>query len=774
MRIYTLAAADGTPFAKRHQRVGDRLETTPFPNVRDVVSFEHNPEDLRALYEVLRTESEAQRCLLKGQLDRNLHNEPRAGHTAPDTQTEFLVLDLDFEDGFPSVDDFLQQLDPAFANVSYILHHSSGAGVRYQPGLRAHVIVLLDRPHAPAIIKQWLISRNMAMPALSERMELSSNGMGVKFPLDVSTCQNDKLIYIADPICDGVVDPLKEQRFRLIEKQHETLSINFGMLSAEQNRMAVDDKVTELRAKAGLKARKAKYKQYGSLEVLANPDRCTITGVKEVRGFTYLNLNGGDSWAYYFPTNQPHLVHNFKGEPSVFLRDIAPDFYTQLTEQQRAEGKKTRAMVFREPQSDTYFNALFNEKNQRMTLLAPVKSRDRMKDFLAQYGETLPDLIEDWTLEFNPTTNDVLKEPERWINRFQPSPYMVGKFIAPPKPPRIIDKVLRSICVDEETYDYFMNWLAYIFQTRKKTGIAWIFHGVPGTGKGILHEKILQPLFGRDHTPKVTAQQFREQFNAYQETAIILWLDEIKLDNSPAGDEIIDKLKNLITEETTTLRLMHRNPVTIKSYVNTILATNHPDPLPIDDHDRRFCIAPAQETPIKISQAEIRLIQDELPMFAGWLKHYQVDVDKAQRPLKNNARQTMILAGERSDHSFFRAIREGNLDYFLGYLRTKPVITPGNTYVEFERVIRRWATLRNVAHAKVSRDELMTVFAYLLNNTQITPAKFSRMCSIHRVPVKRVRVDADITQGTDVTFHLEDEELLAPLNKSNILEMNRA
>jgi hypothetical protein len=52
-----------------------------------------------------------------------------------------------------------------------------------------------------------------------------------------------------------------------------------------------------------------------------------VSGVRRARGFVYLNLNGGDSWGYYFPESNPEILHSFKGEPPVRLADIAPDFW---------------------------------------------------------------------------------------------------------------------------------------------------------------------------------------------------------------------------------------------------------------------------------------------------------------------------------------------------------------------------------------------------------------------------------------------------------------
>jgi hypothetical protein len=62
----------------------------------------------------------------------------------------------------------------------------------------------------------------------------------------------------------------------------------------------------------------------------ANPEPATVTGVRRARGFVYLNLNGGDSWGYYFPESNAEIVRSFKGDPPVRLSDIAPGLWERV------------------------------------------------------------------------------------------------------------------------------------------------------------------------------------------------------------------------------------------------------------------------------------------------------------------------------------------------------------------------------------------------------------------------------------------------------------
>ncbi len=67
--------------------------------------------------------------------------------------------------------------------------------------------MLLDKPYAAPLIKQWLVQKNHEVPLLNASMTLTKTGNALTWPLDISACQNDKLIYIAPPVLKGIKDP---------------------------------------------------------------------------------------------------------------------------------------------------------------------------------------------------------------------------------------------------------------------------------------------------------------------------------------------------------------------------------------------------------------------------------------------------------------------------------------------------------------------------------------------------------------------------------------
>ena len=501
MRFDFLKAAGNVAVSKEFTKTPDGYETKPYPFIKNFDSFSESADTIEELFTLVENHSKLGHTAIKGLLSGPLSNQSRAGKTVAESPTNWIMLDLDFEDGFKSIDEFLAALSPELVDVSYIFQDSSSAGIKNKQGIRGHIFMMLDNSVSPLLIKEWLIQKNFDVPALNSRVELSANSLTVKYPLDISTCQNDKLLFIADPICKNFTDPIKGNRLHLVKKTKNKSSIVFKA-DAAQNRTKTDLKINELRAAKGLKKKTSKYKYIGDDEVLANPDEAIITSIKHERGFVYLNLNGGDSWAYYYPEDKPDIVYNFKQEPAVLLKDIAPEYWRNLQKSLKppvTAPSTTTPIVFRDRETDTYWNGTYSPAQNEIDI-HPVSSSQRIGDFLANHGQAKPDFIEDWTLTFDPTTNKVIDVPNKWVNKFSPSRYMQQEDTPNIGIPTVIDKIITSVTGDDQaSKDQFINWLAYIFQFREKAGTGFIFHGRTGTGKGVLFDKIIRPLIGEKY-----------------------------------------------------------------------------------------------------------------------------------------------------------------------------------------------------------------------------------------------------------------------------------
>jgi hypothetical protein len=325
MKVYGLKAT--VPLVKSYTLgPAGELQKTSYLSAYNFVSQDFGDN----LHLAVRVMAAAGGCLLKGELDRDLDKEPRAGHTSSSQKTRWICLDLDGIMGWNSVDAFLEAI--GCAGVDYIVQWSNSAGL--SPGLRCHVFMLLDAAATPERLKRWLMHLNLSIPALRAEILLNEIGTALKWPLDVTTCQNDKLIYVAPPILGpGIVDPFAgKDRIELCQRAARTLTLPALVPSEPKLRAQIQGLVAELRAAGGWSPLKV-VRGCGEVEYGFALEEAIVTGCRIERGFVYFNLNGGDSWGYYHPVDNPEYIRNFKGEPIYRTAELLPEYWRQIHEE---------------------------------------------------------------------------------------------------------------------------------------------------------------------------------------------------------------------------------------------------------------------------------------------------------------------------------------------------------------------------------------------------------------------------------------------------------
>ena len=527
MKIVFLEA--GVPLTKTYSKTSSGVTKTPYPFVWEFTSHEEQFNNLSQLEALLKKHAVLGHCALKGSISRPLVKESRAGSTDSNATTEWLVLDLD---GLPdtievttpagqtqtmplTIDLFLDEM--GLGNTSYIVQWSASYGIENQK-LRAHIFMLLDKPHAAPLVKQWLMQKNHEVPLLNASMGLTKTGNTISWPLDISACQNDKLIYIAPPMLKGIKDPMgKQPRIQLVKKKHDLVSFDRSINTSAKNRELSHKRIAELRDAAGLPARKIKYKVVGSQEVMLQPDESVITEMKSDRGFVYFNLNGGDSWAYYHPENNPDYILNFKGEPAYLTKELLPDYWQQLTN----TGSSTRIssdgllyLAFCDRRTGVYWRGTYEAATDVLDL-NPAKNETQLRHFAKQYGVPIGDFVPEWDLIFDPTDMVRVDAQNRLVNRFQPTSIMLNVGKAPKAIPPTIAKVLsHALGGDQDIIDHFINWLSTIVQHRDRTLTAWVLHGTEGclAGETVIDYRRGKRNGGRPLTIKEAFEKWSGQY----------------------------------------------------------------------------------------------------------------------------------------------------------------------------------------------------------------------------------------------------------------------
>jgi hypothetical protein len=674
MQIFFLEA--DTPLTKSFSKKGTEITKTPYPFVWEFTSHKETPTTLAQFEQLLKSHAAQGHCLLKGSIQRPLLKESRAGSTDSNSPTDWIVLDLD---GLPetmpnsaitlTVDLFLEAL--GLKDISYVIQWSASYGIENKK-MRAHIFMLLDKPTAAPLLKQWLIHLNFTAELLKKSMQLTKTGNSISWPLDVSACQNDKLIYIAPPMLKGIKDPLPGNRIQLIKRKNDRLSIA-GHFSSEKNREATQKRLEELREADGLPKRKYKTKMHGSNEILIRPDVCTVTEIKQERGFVYFNLNGGDSWAYYHPENNPEFILNFKGEPAYLTKELLPDYWSDIMNRAANVGQvlTTGAMhlAFCDRRTSGYFIGEYRPGDDRLDIHV-AKNGTQVRDYAKQVGLLIGDYIPVWDLVFDPQDNVRVDLANKVINTFNPSPYMKATAVQRTQVPKTILKIITHALGDPEkrVIDHFLNWCAFIVQKRDRTMTAWVLHGTEGTGKGILSNNILRPILGMQNTTSRRMEELSEQYNSFMKNSFLVVVDEVQTTALQNERGVMAKLRNFITDPKVPIRAMYATGVEFPNYSNWIFNSNMPDPVTIPKTDRRFNVGKYQKQKLLVSDKEIALINAELQAFHDYLLYYPLDIEQAHKIIETDDRTTMISIGESSIDTVSSELLGGNFNFFMDQL----------------------------------------------------------------------------------------------------------
>lgn len=819
MDLTFLEASNGLQLSKKYSSAG----STPYPNVKNVTShhdtIQLDADGLRNFEQLLRAHGDKGRCLLKGPLKRPLEHESRAGKCDRIAYSNLLVLDIDGlelpghidAERLTNIDvsrlatQVLNELPKPFSNVSHVAQASSSLGVK-RGKVSLHIFFFLTYAMPAKAIKLWLQSANFESTLFSDQIELSANGHSLKYPIDISVADNSKLIFIAPPTFeDPNADPFTSPQERIVRCTGSQHTIDLAKLmsdiSPESIHQLTNKIKNKLRNEKGFNPKKEKVTlatvDNRTQEILQNPDKMSISISDETQPpYIRCNVNGGDSNAYYFKLEDPTYMYNFKGEPIWSIEKVDPDFYATLFEHYKDEldkqGRANQPIVLRDYYTDTYYNGVFDPNLNQFTADFPLLpcSSASTEGFLRSHGRPKPDFIPDAQVVFDPTENRTginLTNIPYFVNMYRKTEYMLN----PKKPSKpfsmgdaaligercpLITKLLTHILGGSQLeVEAFTNWLAYVFQTRKKAMTAWVLQGVPGTGKGIFYTKILRPLFGDEHVPMRALQNIEEQFNLYMRQALFLVVDEFHMASASSGTmKIADKLKNAITENTMTIRAMRSNQIEMPNYTNFIFLTNRMDAVKIEEGDRRYNIAPRQEKKLEEVYPEvianIDYLEKELPEFAGILSTYKVDKRLVRTPIANNAKAQMAQVTMSVMEEFFAAIKQGNLEFFVDLLDIELTnVMQGQEILTAQKFVKAWIAERDQPFSIIQIEHLRVVYIVLTEDrmSQREFTKRSERCGLKRERRRAPNAgrDANAVRGIVTEWEMDDARHKEVINK---------
>lgn len=832
MRITFLEATNGLPLSKHYSKANG---FKPYPHVKAVTSHQYqlsvDANGLQTFEDLIREHGSKGHCLLKGNLKRDLVDESRAGQTNRTELTNLLVLDIDgirlpkpinTGDKLSSTDvtflanQIVAELPIELRDVSYVAQASASLGLKGDR-ISMHIFMMLSVAMPAKSVKLWLQDCNFESDVFNEQMELSVNGQSLKYPLDTSVADNSKIIFIAPPSFESArSNPFSSDDDRIVKVDRGQPTLDLASLMSDISPQRCHEKAQKhkdkLRETAGFSKRQTKIRvatiDNQTEEVLSNPDKMAIAIVDE-SSFPYIrcNINGGDSGAYYFNMSKPTYMYNFKDEPLFEIEKADKDFYMSIFDryEERLEevGHAVKPVVLRDYSTDTFFNGVYDPNTKQFTKEYPLTpiSKMNIEDFFMNHGKVPPDFIPDGRVVFDPTSNEeainFTKVPY-YVNTYQRSEY-VRNAQTPQTPlevghgqrikdtcPLIHTIIYHILGNGDEEYERFINWLAYIYQTRKKTGVSWVLTGTQGTGKGIFYSKILRGLFGTPHVPMKFLQSMEEQFNLYMRDALFLVVDEFHMASaSSSAGKMADKLKNQITEPTITIRGMRSNQVEVESYTNYLFLTNRVDAVNIETGDRRYNIAPKQEEklldkfPGIAKQLDSGKLEKELYEFAGIMQTYNVDAHLAKTAINNLAKEQMRNVSMSVFEEFCQALKEGKLCYFTDILDINTATVLHSNEIEAaQRLVKSWIAHAEHPYMVLPMEHLRTVFhVQTEQNPRLSQREFTKRMSRNGIETERKRPHG-AGRGTNpisgvVTTWQSNELELKRLKESYFTEQDR-
>jgi len=216
------------------------------------------------------------------------------------------------------------------------------------------------------------------------------------------------------------------------------------------------------------------------------------------------------------------------------------------------------------------------------------------------------------------------------------------------KIPKLIDKLLNNLFLnDKEAKDYFVQWMAYIVQYKKKTKVSWAFFGASGTGKGLIVDIFMNILGRQNCSINVGDVSLQSAFNAYAYNKLFIHMNEIASDYH--GRHGVDgKLKALITDDYLQINMKGIGEINCKNYSNIIINSNKPNPMQVDTTDRRFNTI-ITDKPLKdLDWFTVGITGDKMiaqyKKFGGYLANIKVDKRKATTIMpESEAKKSVVM-----------------------------------------------------------------------------------------------------------------------------------
>lgn len=827
-KLTFIEAANG----KRLGKTFRKTSTDSYPKVKALNSFEYQPATLQERYALICEHAAKGHAMLRGELKKLLLKESRKSLTDKAKTNDTFLLDVDrlkLDNYTPTTgklkshhveqicERVIAMLPVELRNTSYIGHASASMGRSASTHISVHIEFMLNSPIAPNMLKAYTQHLNYACEDISKNLNLSETGTSIKHILDPCVADNSHIIFIAPPTFIKTEDPFDspEQRFCLVEKQHEQLGLTGQLATLEEKAMAAiqNKRMDALRKLADLGKYRPKRKDYttkeGKIRVVVNPDVFPLKVCEITADYARFNIGASDSYKYWCHLTSPHIIHCWNGDDSFEHQKADPEGYDNFIATYKTNIDQVThetALVFRDIRSDKHFHMLYDTKSDVLLpgleddlYLYPIKL-DHIENWLSEYGQPLPEPIPSLHYVYNPVeTVTVRNEINGLVNKYMAPPHVKkiknidpefkGIKYDPTSTENMGGAMLKQLCPNaykimwhmtgsrEIEFEHFINWLAAAIDKKEPLQTVWIFSGTQGTGKGLFFDYLLTPMIGEANVARKGLSALEDTFNSFLADKLFVAIDEFHISDSKQDQKTFDYIKQITGGGKVDVRGMYRESKNVKTYTNFIFFSNHTDVVRLEDGERRHNIGFPQPLKVETAYPELfvntvdleKLLATEVADLFAYMYHFDYDLHAARTCLDNEAKRNMRIAGMGTHQKFCFALKEGDLDYFVEHLNAVTLVPTHllNVKATADKILTRWIEDSvNELPTDVSIAEAHAMYSILNADSSSTTQKFAAMLTRNNVPTVRKRKNKQRANFVESRFSFTDYEATDFLDKA--------
>lgn len=727
------------------------------------------PRSLDAAHEEILKAAKAGWALNRGLFSQPLDNEPRARKAPRSTRTDWLMFDVDGFEGTLNPRDFLQDY-LGLPDVSFISVYTSSFG--FKPGLRCLILIPLDKPVLPRNLDNFLWGIQLTNPEVADQIDLDVAGARLIPPIDTASNVPAQLFTIAAP----AITPKKEDPFaKAPSKRYVIYHGQYETLHADVLAKYSDEEVAELKAALLVQRRtekgftknpprvtnKTDRSSGMDWSLVEDPEPATVTGVHEQGEYIRLNINGGDSDAYWHHKDRPEYIYSFKGWTMYPTRKFLPEYYekllaesaTKAEEEGQAKAREleqtgTTVLVALDAASELYHCVVITPEST----WEDVSTFTKMSSVMAWlHTHKLPKPFED-----HPPVYDVLFDFD--VPFFDPIKRQLNRFSPPQLPKKLphdpeyndLDPLIRQLVEhvlgnDTRMAGVFMDWAAFLYQRRTAPQSAWLLHGCPGTGKDTLMN-LLREALGRRYTRVVMPHQLKEHYNSWVEDTSLVFINEIDA-SVFKGVNLVSRMNEYITAETVSVRRMRMDTYEVPNRMGIVMASNMRDAYLMPTNDRRLHVPPRQETKLidavdnKTLLKMVKPSEELVLKLRAWLCTRKYNEELLRRPAMTRAKEELAQAAQPAAVRLSLALQESDWAFVTELLPADhqlPDMVGFSMATEARLVLRTLYEVLGTGSRQIALNlrELQALFAVLIDPklASYAPAKFRQYLIHNELP----------------------------------------